>query len=72
LAHANLLQLVIQHGTDSEGDLGLLSRNKIHRSVRIIAVSATRNVLLCQSFQSLLGQRDLRLATGRGLVFADP
>jgi len=46
LAHANLLQLVSIHGTDSVKDLGLLGHNKMLRTVGVIVVNGTRSVSL--------------------------
>jgi len=46
LAHANLVQLVTHHATDSVRDLGLLCRNKMLRPVGIMVVNGTRSVLL--------------------------
>jgi len=55
LAHANLLQFIIDRDTDLVKDLGLFRRNKMLRPVGIVLV--TRNVFLVFS---LLG--DLALA----------
>jgi len=44
LAHADVLQSLRHHGTDSVRDLRLLCRNKMLRSVGIAVVNDTRNV----------------------------
>jgi len=46
MAHANLLQLVCHHGTDSVRDLGFLCRNKMLQPLRFMVVSGTRSVFL--------------------------
>jgi len=71
LAYTNLLQLVTQHGTDSEENLGLLSRNKMLRPIGIIVVNGTRNVFMCQFFQSLLDQFGLGFARPGNNFFTD-
>ena len=44
--HANLLQLISHHGTDSVRDLGLFHRKKIPRPVGIAVVNAIRVLFL--------------------------
>jgi len=71
LAHANLLQLVRHHGTDSVRDLGLLCRSKMLRPAEIMVVNITCSVFLMSVVSVTLDQFVLGSPRPSNNFFAD-